>query len=132
MAPIAVSIESGTDQVINGTLKDKEIQKRIPAKLTKEQDHVLKTFRLLITDLCQQFNGGHPGYAYHRHVRDPLLTRRAEAPWVWRQLELLYGNMSCGTRLTLQTSSIATDLCCQMGILVFFNILFYTLLDTKR
>lgn len=24
---------------------------------------VLKTIRLLIADLCQQFNGGHPGYA---------------------------------------------------------------------
>lgn len=23
---------------------------------------VLKTFRVLIADLCQQFNGGHPGY----------------------------------------------------------------------
>jgi len=24
-------------------------------------DLVLKTFRLLIADLCQQYNGGHPG-----------------------------------------------------------------------
>ena len=23
---------------------------------------VLKTFRLLVADLCEQFNGGHPGY----------------------------------------------------------------------
>jgi dihydroxyacetone synthase len=30
-------------------------------KLSQEQEHVLKTFRLLIADLCQQFNGGHPG-----------------------------------------------------------------------
>lgn len=29
--------------------------------LTAEHDLVLKTFRLLIADLCQQFNGGHPG-----------------------------------------------------------------------
>ncbi|TFB01938.1 Dihydroxyacetone synthase [Trichoderma ghanense] len=29
----------------------------------KEHDLVLKTFRLLISDLCQQFNGGHPGGA---------------------------------------------------------------------
>ncbi|PGH27449.1 transketolase [Polytolypa hystricis UAMH7299] len=28
-----------------------------------EHDHVLKTFRLLISDLCQQYNGGHPGGA---------------------------------------------------------------------
>jgi dihydroxyacetone synthase len=31
-------------------------------KLSKDHDLVLKTFRLLIADLCQQFNGGHPGY----------------------------------------------------------------------
>lgn len=31
-------------------------------KLSKDHDHVLKTFRLLIADLCQQFGGGHPGY----------------------------------------------------------------------
>lgn len=30
-------------------------------KLSKDHDLVLKTFRLLIADLCQQFNGGHPG-----------------------------------------------------------------------
>ncbi|KAK1247728.1 hypothetical protein MKX07_000616 [Trichoderma sp. CBMAI-0711] len=30
---------------------------------SKEHDLVLKTFRLLISDLCQQFNGGHPGGA---------------------------------------------------------------------
>jgi dihydroxyacetone synthase len=31
-------------------------------KLSNDHDLVLKTFRLLIADLCQQFNGGHPGY----------------------------------------------------------------------
>ena len=31
-------------------------------KLSNDHDHVLKTFRLLIADLCQQFGGGHPGY----------------------------------------------------------------------
>jgi dihydroxyacetone synthase len=30
-------------------------------KLSKEHHLVLKTFRLLIADLCQQFGGGHPG-----------------------------------------------------------------------
>lgn len=30
-------------------------------ELSKHHDHVLKTFRLLIADLCQQFGGGHPG-----------------------------------------------------------------------
>jgi dihydroxyacetone synthase len=32
-------------------------------KISHEHDIVLKTFRLLISDLCQQFNGGHPGGA---------------------------------------------------------------------
>lgn len=27
-----------------------------------ETSLVLKTIRLLVADLCQQFNGGHPGY----------------------------------------------------------------------
>lgn len=29
---------------------------------SQHHDHVLKSFRLLIADLCQQFGGGHPGY----------------------------------------------------------------------
>lgn len=36
-----------------------------PAQLVQAEkdkhDLVLKTFRILIADLCQQFNGGHPG-----------------------------------------------------------------------
>lgn len=28
-------------------------------------DLILRTFRCLIADLCQQFNGGHPGYVAH-------------------------------------------------------------------
>ncbi|PYH49663.1 uncharacterized protein BP01DRAFT_370329 [Aspergillus saccharolyticus JOP 1030-1] len=32
-------------------------------QLFKDHDQVLKTFRLLIADLCQQFGGGHPGGA---------------------------------------------------------------------
>lgn len=30
-------------------------------RLSKGHDLVLKTFRMLIADLCQQFGGGHPG-----------------------------------------------------------------------
>ncbi|EXJ93372.1 transketolase [Capronia coronata CBS 617.96] len=33
------------------------------SRLTAEHDLVLRTFRLLIADLCQQFKGGHPGGA---------------------------------------------------------------------
>lgn len=44
------------------------VQKAVPSalplvqKLSQDHDLVLKTFRLLIADLCQQFSGGHPGY----------------------------------------------------------------------
>lgn len=30
-------------------------------QLSKDHDLVLKAFRLLVADLCQQFGGGHPG-----------------------------------------------------------------------
>lgn len=44
------------------SLKEEEkLENSSVQKLSKEHDHVLKTFRLLIADLCQQFNGGHPG-----------------------------------------------------------------------
>lgn len=39
------------------------------AKSSEQHDIVLKTFRLLIADLCQQFNGGHPGYG-------PIMSKR--------------------------------------------------------
>ncbi|KAH8899979.1 hypothetical protein GQ53DRAFT_835975 [Thozetella sp. PMI_491] len=37
--------------------------KQLAEKEKAVHDKVLKTFRLLIADLCQQFNGGHPGGA---------------------------------------------------------------------
>jgi dihydroxyacetone synthase len=30
----------------------------------EKHDLVLRVFRCLIADLCQQFNGGHPGYVW--------------------------------------------------------------------
>lgn len=42
--------------------QEEKIEQAAVRKLTDEQDHVLKSFRLLIADLCQQFNGGHPGF----------------------------------------------------------------------
>ena len=47
--------------VVKGLQREEKIEKAAVRNLTDEQDHVLKTFRLLIADLCQQFNGGHPG-----------------------------------------------------------------------
>lgn len=44
--------------VTNGTAVSPA--KRVVAEKNKH-DLVLKTFRILIADLCQQFNGGHPG-----------------------------------------------------------------------
>jgi dihydroxyacetone synthase len=68
MAPIA------TKDIINSdgySISGKVISKRklsqatteswAAAGLSEEHDLVLKTFRLLIADLCQQFKGGHPG-----------------------------------------------------------------------
>ncbi|KAL1981150.1 hypothetical protein VTN96DRAFT_3037 [Rasamsonia emersonii] len=46
----------GTNQVSSSALP-------LVKKLSKDHDLVLKTFRLLVADLCQQFNGGHPGGA---------------------------------------------------------------------
>lgn len=47
--------------VVEGVVKEEKLEAKSVAKLSPEHDHVLKCFRLLIADLCQQFNGGHPG-----------------------------------------------------------------------
>lgn len=47
--------------VVEGLKQEEKNEQAAVRKLTDEQDHVLKSFRLLIADLCQQFNGGHPG-----------------------------------------------------------------------
>lgn len=53
---------------VNMTVTTNGVHKSVPSalplvqKLSKDHDLVLKTFRLLIADLCQQFSGGHPGY----------------------------------------------------------------------
>jgi dihydroxyacetone synthase len=48
--------------VVEGLKKEEKVEAASVQKLSDDQDHVLKSFRLLIADLCQQFNGGHPGY----------------------------------------------------------------------
>lgn len=47
--------------VVQELEEEEKIEQAAVRKLSEEQDHVLKSFRLLIADLCQQFNGGHPG-----------------------------------------------------------------------
>ncbi|KAJ5897048.1 uncharacterized protein N7473_006447 [Penicillium subrubescens] len=49
--------------VTNGIHKSVPSALPLVQKLSKDHDLVLKTFRLLIADLCQQFSGGHPGGA---------------------------------------------------------------------
>ncbi|KAJ6104796.1 hypothetical protein N7523_011116 [Penicillium sp. IBT 18751x] len=51
--------------ITSGAHVHKSVPSALPLvqKLSKDHDLVLKTFRLLIADLCQQFGGGHPGGA---------------------------------------------------------------------
>lgn len=51
------------ENLVTGLKQEEKVEQLAVKKLSDEQDHVLKSFRLLIADLCQQFNGGHPGYA---------------------------------------------------------------------
>ncbi|KAK7553666.1 Transketolase, thiamine diphosphate binding domain-containing protein [Phyllosticta citricarpa] len=51
------------ETLVDCVLEEAKVEKNSVAKLSPEHDHVLKAFRLLIADLCQQFNGGHPGGA---------------------------------------------------------------------
>jgi dihydroxyacetone synthase len=60
-APQVNGSTSYGQNVVTGLKKEERVEKYSFQKLSKERDHVLKTFRLLIADLCQQFNGGHPG-----------------------------------------------------------------------
>ena len=49
-----------TDDKVNGGGKALSPAQLVQAEKDKH-DIILKTFRILIADLCQQFNGGHPG-----------------------------------------------------------------------
>ena len=72
MAPIAVPTEdlyhlplsfpSKTNGVTNGTVEDLRMES------FEKTDLVLRTFRCLIADLCEQFKGGHPGYGIMKPV----------------------------------------------------------------
>ena len=41
---------------------NKNLFDELQPKEHERHDLVLRVFRCLIADLCQQFNGGHPGY----------------------------------------------------------------------
>jgi dihydroxyacetone synthase len=53
-----------------------ELEQSSVQKLSKDQEHVLKTFRILIADLCQQFNGGHPGCVSTFQISNILIHQR--------------------------------------------------------
>ncbi|SPO06982.1 probable transketolase [Cephalotrichum gorgonifer] len=60
MAPATIL---DTTPVSNGASKATSSPAQLVKADSNKHDIVLKTFRLLIADLCQQFNGGHPGGA---------------------------------------------------------------------
>lgn len=41
--------------------EEEKIEEKTVKKLRNDHDIVLKTFRILIADLCEQFSMGHPG-----------------------------------------------------------------------
>ncbi|KAF2152815.1 transketolase [Myriangium duriaei CBS 260.36] len=49
--------------VVRELAKEGEKKDSVATGCTLKEDLVLKTFRLLVADLCQQFKGGHPGGA---------------------------------------------------------------------
>ncbi|KAK8043041.1 hypothetical protein PG994_013524 [Apiospora phragmitis] len=56
------------------TKKNDCSSRELVAAEKESHDIVLKTFRLLISDLCQQFKGGHPGWRSHRYGCDRFVT----------------------------------------------------------
>lgn len=71
MTPTAVNEPHATNGVssygheaVNGIVKQEKAEHRTTSRESSDHDLVLKTFRLLIADLCEQFSGGHPGYVH--------------------------------------------------------------------
>jgi hypothetical protein len=64
MAPgLALNMVVSNEPTTNEQKAQKEITSVASKKfLSARHDVVLKSFRILVADLCQQFNGGHPGF----------------------------------------------------------------------
>lgn len=63
MAPSAVPVNDvspAAQKIVNGNNKNGVATKPKVDELAKT-DFVLRAFRCLIADLCEQFKGGHPG-----------------------------------------------------------------------
>ena len=76
MAPYKIDTDSTAygSATVAGLLKE-EKQAKKTTTVSKQHDIVLKNFRLLVADLCQQFGGGHPGYVLGpNHPRLQVLT----------------------------------------------------------
>lgn len=67
--------------VVEGLKQEEKTEQAAIQRLTDEQDHVLKSFRLLIADLCQQFNGGHPGYVNQLVSDNKMLNYSKRCDW---------------------------------------------------
>lgn len=66
------------DNVVQELKKEEKKEESSVTKLSETEEMVLKTFRILIADLCQQFGGGHPGYVLTECVNRSRLTRTEE------------------------------------------------------
>lgn len=80
----------------NGVHKSMPSALPLVQKLSQDHDLVLKTFRLLIADLCQQFSGGHPGYDKDLPFVvfiEANIDYLAVVPLAWPQLVCLCGSM---------------------------------------
>ncbi|KAL9625322.1 MAG: hypothetical protein Q9160_000385 [Pyrenula sp. 1 TL-2023] len=51
------------EAAVKALVQEEKEEETSVAKLSKEHGVILKTFRILIADLCEQFGGGHPGSA---------------------------------------------------------------------
>ena len=63
MAPGRLEEMPAGDALHVATASEMVTKDKKTTALSEEHDIVLRTFRLLISDLCQQFGGGHPGGA---------------------------------------------------------------------
>lgn len=73
MTPIAL-VDEMKESPAHGSVDVKRVN-----ETDKEMiDLVLRQFRCLIADLCQQFNGGHPGYVQSERGRLIVTNRHCE------------------------------------------------------
>jgi dihydroxyacetone synthase len=75
-APMENSTTDYGKNVVEDLKKEEQLEQSSVQKLSKDQEHVLKTFRILIADLCQQFNGGHPGCVSTFQISNILIHQR--------------------------------------------------------